>query len=264
MQTPEQIEFLKQLILDYNAGADNYGNIEGVWIDAGAGGGGVTIADYLMSNWTDKDGNEHKGLIDKEYSEEYVGKFPDAVNKLHLMAPSKWKSVMYEALIEMLHQDNIKFTSSYDSKGYIVTFDVDEELLKKEKKRITEQLKSEQHLEGDELAKAVKEELNKAETIKTKMVKLNWWEELSLKNIDALKEELVNLVRIKHQNAKDSFELTPEKQNILHDDRAYCACMAGYCISELRRKEIIGRPKQTSENLLAKLTSTMRASTLIH
>lgn len=263
MQTPEQIEFLKQLILDYNAGADNYGNIEGVWIDAGAGGGGVTIADYLMSNWTDKDGNEHKGLIDKEYSEEYVGKFPDAVNKLHLMAPSKWKSVMYEALIEMLHQDNIKFTSSYDSKGYIVTFDVDEELLKKEKKRITEQLKSEQHLEGDELAKAVKEELNKAETIKTKMVKLNWWEELSLKNIDALKEELVNLVRIKHQNAKDSFELTPEKQNILHDDRAYCACMAGYCISELRRKEIIGRPKQSNDELLSKLASSMRASSII-
>ena len=263
MQTPEQIEFLKQLILDYNAGADNYSNIEGVWIDAGAGGGGVTIADYLMPNWTDKKGNEYKGLIDKEYSEEYIGKFPESVDKLHLMSPSKWKSIMYEALIEMLHQDNLKFTASYDSKGYLVTFDVDEELLKKEKKRITDQLKTEQHLEGDELAKAVKEELNKAETIKTKMVKLNWWEELSLKNIDALKEELVNLVRIKHQNAKDSFELTPEKQNILHDDRAYCAAMAGYCISELRRKELTGKPKQSKKDVVDKLTASMRPSTLI-
>ena len=263
MQTPEQIEFLKQLILDYNAGADNYGNIVGVWIDAGAGGGGVTIADYLMPSWADKDGNEHKGLIDKEYSEEYTGKFPEAVNKLHLMSPSKWKSIMYEALIEMLHQDNLKFTASYDSKGYLVTFDVDEELLKKEKKRITDQLKSEQHLEGEELDKALKEELNKAETIKTKMVKLNWWEELALKNIDALKEELVNIVRIKHQNAKDSFELTPEKQNILNDDRAYCACMAGYCVSELRRKELTNKPKEPNDELLRKLTANMKGSSLI-
>lgn len=263
MQTPEQIEFLKQLILDYNAGADNYENIVGVWIDAGAGGGGVTIADYLMPSWTDKDGNEHKGLIDKEYSEEYAGKFPEAVNKLHLMSPSKWKSIMYEALIEMLHQDNLKFTASYDSKGYLVTFDVDEELLKKEKKRITDQLKSERHLEGEELDKALKEELNKAETIKTKMVKLNWWEELALKNIDALKEELVNIVRIKHQNAKDSFELTPEKQNILHDDRAYCVCMAGYCVSELRRKELTNKPKEPNDELLRKLTANMRGSSLI-
>lgn len=263
MQTPEQIEFLKQLILDYNAGADNYGNIEGVWIDAGAGGNGVTIADYLMPDWDDKDGNKHRGLIDKEYSEEYVGKFPDAVNKLHLMSPSKWKSIMYEALIEMLHQDNLKFTASYDNKGYIITFDVDDELLKKEKKRITDQLKSEQHLEGEELEKAIKEELNKAETIKTKMVKLNWWEELSLKNIDALKEELVNIVRIKHQNAKDSFELTPEKQNTLHDDRAYCASMAGYCISELRRKELTGKPKQSNDDLIKKLAGNMRGSSLI-
>lgn len=263
MQTPDQIEFLKKLILEYNAGADNYGNIEGIWIDAGAGGGGVTIADYLMPDWTDKDGNTHHGLIDKEYSEDYVGKFPDAVGKLHLMAPAKWKSIMYEAMIEMLHQDNIKFTASYDNKGYLITFDVDEELLKKEKKRISDKLKSEQHLEGEELSNAVKEELNKAETIKTKVAKLNWWEELSLKNIDALKEELVNLIRKKHQNAKDSFELTPEKANVLHDDRAYCACMAGFCISELRRKELTGKPKQSKDDVVKKLSSNMRPSSIL-
>ena len=71
-------------------------------------------------------------------------------------------------------------------------------------------------------------------------------------------------MRIKHQNAKDSFELTPEKANILHDDRAYCACMAGYCISELRRKELTGKPKQSNDELLAKLTSSMRASSILN
>lgn len=263
MQTPDQVEYLKQLILEYNAGADGYENIVGVWIDAGAGGGGVAIADYLMPDWTDSKGETHRGLIDKEFSEEYAGRFPNAVDKLHLMAPAKYKSVMYEAMIEMMNQDKIKFTATYDHKGYITTFDVDEDLLKKEKKRISDKLKNEQHLEGDELAEAVKEELAKANTIATKMVKLSWFEELALSNIDALKEELVNMARKKHDNGKDSFDLIPEKARRLHDDRAYCAAMSGYCLHELRRKEIVGRPRQSNDELLKKLTSSMRGSSLI-
>lgn len=263
MQTPDQVSYLKQLILDYNAGADNYENIVGVWIDAGSGGGGVAIADYLMPDWVDEKGESHRGLIDKEYSEDYVGRFPNAVNKLHLMAPSKYKSAMYEAMIEMMNQDKMKFTASYDHKGYITIFDIDEELLKKEKKRISERLRTEQHLEGDELAEALKEELSKANTIQTKMAKVSWYEELALSNIDALKEELVNMARKKHDNGRDSFDLIPEKAHSLNDDRAYCAAMAGWCLHELRRKEIIGKPKQSKDELLKKLTSGMRASTLL-
>lgn len=263
MQTPDQVKYLKQVILDYNAGADNYENIVGVYIDAGAGGGGVSIADYLMADWEDEKGDTHPGLIDKEYSEEYVGKFPRAVNKLHLMSPAKWKSIMFEALVEMVNQDKIKFTASYDHKGYITTFDVDEELLKKEKKRVSDRLKAEQNLEGEELTKAVKEELNKADTIKTKMVKLSWYEELALSNIDAMKEEIVNISRKRHDSGKDSFDLIPEKAHILNDDRAYCLSLLSYCLHELRRKEIVGRPKQSNNELLAKLTSSMRASFIL-
>lgn len=263
MQTPDQVKYLKQVILDYNAGADNYENIVGVYIDAGAGGGGVSIADYLMADWEDDKGNIHPGLIDKEFSEDYVGKFPNAVNKLHLMSPSKWKSQMFESMIEMVNQDKIKFTASYDHKGYITTFDVDEELLKKEKRRISEKLKAEQKLEGEELAEAVKEELKKADTIQTKMVKLSWYEELALSNIDAMKEELCNMARKKHDSGKDSFDLIPEKAHTLHDDRAYCASMLGFALHELRRKEIIGRPKQSNDELLRKLASSMRASSII-
>ena len=247
MQTPDQIKYLKQVILDYNAGADNYGNIVGVYIDAGAGGGGVSIGDYLMDDWVDDKGVTHPGLIDKEFSEEYVGKFPNAVNKLHLMSPSKWKSMMFETLIEMVNQDKVKFTASYDHKGYITIFDVDEEALKKEKRRIREKLKTEQKIEGEELEKAVKEELTKANTIQTKMVKLNWFEELALSNIDALKEELCNMARKKHDNGKDSFDLIPEKARILHDDRAYTLALLSYAVHELRRKEIIGKPKQSHD-----------------
>lgn len=263
MQTPEQIKYLKQVILDYNAGADNYENIVGVYIDAGAGGGGVSIGDYLMDDWVDDKGVTHPGLIDKEFSEEYVGKFPNAVNKLHLMSPSKWKSMMFETLIEMVNQDKIRFTASYDHKGYITTFDIDEEAFKKEKRRISEKLKSEQKLEGDELEKAIKEELAKANTIQTKMVKLNWYEELALTNIDALKEELVNMARKKHDNGKDSFDLIPEKARILHDDRAYTLALLSYAVHELRRKEIIGKPKQSHDELLKKITASMRGSSVL-
>ena len=220
MQTPEQIEYLKELILDYNQGGDeNYSNIVGIYIDAGSGGGGVNIADYLMDDWYDKDGHKHKGLIDKVYSEEYVKKFPNAVDKIHLMSPTQYKSEMYEAMIELVNQDKVSFTASYDSKGYLTVFDVDQEKLNKAKIELTEKLKK-KNLSDEELDEKLQEELEKIQNVKTHIEKLDWQEEVSLASIDALKEELVNMVRIKRESGKDSFELCAEKKNKLHDDRA--------------------------------------------
>ena len=142
MQTPDQVEYLKEVILDYNQGGDeNYSNILGIYIDAGSGGGGVNIADYLMEDWIGKDGKKHKGLIDREYSAEYVKKFPGAVDKIHLMSPTKHKSEMYEAMIEMINQNKVTFTAPYDGKGFLTVFDVDEEKLNKEKEKIAKKLK---------------------------------------------------------------------------------------------------------------------------
>ena len=73
------------------------------------------------------------------------------------------------------------------------------------------------------------------------MVKLDPYQEIALSNIDALKEEMVNIVRKERDSGKDSFDLTPEKQNKLHDDRFYCVCMAAYCLSEKRRENITSR-----------------------
>lgn len=220
MQTPDQVEYLRQMILDYNGGADNYDNILGIYIDAGSGGGGPIIADMLMQNWVDKTGVEHRGLIDTEYSEEYVKRFPDAVRgKLHMMNPSAYKSQMYEALIEMLNQDKISFTANYDHKGYLTVFDIDQKLIEEETKKITEKLKKEK-IVGKEFDERLKDELNKVQSVKTKTIKLDWRDEIALTNIDALKEELVNIVRKKRESGKDSFELTPEKANKMHDDRA--------------------------------------------
>lgn len=240
MQTPDQIKYLKELILAYNGDAPDYENIEAVMIDAGSGGGGVNIADYLMEDWEDDKGVKHRGLIDKEYSADYVSKYPNAVDKVKLMSPSQFKSMMCEALIEMMNMDLISFTSDYDHKGYLTIFETDEKELNKEKKRIEADLRK-QGVAEEMLEIKIQEELKNASCVKTKMVKLDPYQEIALSNIDALKEEMVNIVRKKRDSGKDSFDLIPEKQNKLHDDRFYCACLAAYCLSEKRRENIIKR-----------------------
>lgn len=255
MQTPDQIEYLKKVILDYNGGADGYGNIVGIYIDAGSGGSGVNIADYLMPDWTDEAGIIHRGLIDKEYSADYVKKFPNAVDKVHLMSPTGYKTEMYEAMIELMNQDKISFTVQYDHKGYLTIFDVDEKKLAKEKERISNELRK-QKVNEKEFETKLSEELGKIESVNTKTIKLDWQDEIALANMDALKEELVNMVRKKRESGKDSFELAPEKANKLHDDRAYTACMASYALMCERRKAITQkkRPKTDSKSLLSKLS----------
>lgn len=261
MQTPDQIKYLKKIILDYNGGADAYGNIVGVYIDAGSGGGGVNIADYLMEDWVDEAGITHRGLIDKEYSAEYVKKFPNAVDKVKLMSPSAFKSEMYEAMIELMNQDKISFTAPYDNKGFLTIFDTDEEKLNKAKKEIAEKLKKKK-LSKEEFDKKFEEELNQIQSVNTKIVKLDWQDEIALANIDALKEELVNMVRKKRDSGKDSFELTPEKANKLHDDRAYTCCMASYALMQERRKSITQkkRKQETDYNSIFKIRAPKKVT----
>lgn len=253
MQTPDQIKYLKELILAYNGDAPDYENIEAIMIDAGSGGGGVNIADYLMEDWTDDRGITHRGLIDKEYSADYVSKYPNAVDKVRLMSPTQYKSMMCEALIELMNLDAISFTTDYDNKGYLTIFETDEKELNKEKKKIENELRA-QHVSDEELPLKVQEKLKDASCIKTKIVKLDPYQEIALSNIDALKEEMVNIVRKKRDSGKDSFDLIPEKQNKLHDDRFYCACLCAHCLSEKRRENITKRKRPNSADILSKLT----------
>ena len=223
MQTPDQVDYLRQLVLDYNGDAPEYANIEAVLIDAGSGGAGKVIADMLMQDWTDSKGKVHLGLIDKELDQQlgtgYSKKYPNAVDKVKLMEPSKYKSIMYEAAIEMTNSDLISFTSDYDNKGYLTLFQTDDAETAKIKKSIEDRLHKEKVSE-EEFSFRLKEELKKSAVVKTKIVKLDPYQEIALANIDALKEELVNMRRIKRDSGKDSFELIPEKAGKLHDDRA--------------------------------------------
>lgn len=254
MRTPEQVKKLKQLILDYNGdGVDDYTNISNIFIDAGSGGAGVNIADYLMEDWYEE-GHEgeqkylHRGLIDKEQSSDYVKKFPNAVDKIKLLPPTMYKSIIYEAAIEMMRLDLIDFTAEYDNKGYLTMLDIDEKEMAKAKKDLIAKYKDKSMSKG-ELDRLVEEELQERNLASTKIYKLSPDEELGLVQIDSLKEEMVNMVRKKRESGKDGFELSTEKQNKLHDDRSYCFSMLCYGLSELRREHIKNKKRPKKENI---------------
>lgn len=255
MQTPDQVDYLRQLILDYNGDAFEYDNIEAVMIDAGSGGAGKVIADMLMQDWTDSKGKTHHGIIDKELDRQlgtgYSKKYPNAVDKVRLIEPAKYKSIMYESAIEMTNNNLISFTADYDNKGYLTLFLEDDKETAKVKKSIEERLKKD-NVSEDEFNFRLKEELRKSSVVKTKVVKLDPYQEIALANIDALKEELVNMRRIKRESGKDSFELIPEKVGKLHDDRAYTYVLASYYLSEKRMSKI--RDKKRSDNNSNKLS----------
>lgn len=54
------------------------------------------------------------------------------------------------------------------------------------------------------------------------------------------------MVRKERENGKDGFELTPEKANSLHDDRAYTCSLASYALSLIRRQDQIANRKSRS------------------
>lgn len=57
------------------------------------------------------------------------------------------------------------------------------------------------------------------------------------------------MVRKKRDSGKDSFELTPEKANKLHDDRSYCMALCAWFLSEKRLENIRSRKSLTPDEL---------------
>ncbi|WP_440118443.1 terminase [Paenibacillus sp. QZ-Y1] len=203
IKTPDQIKHFKQLLLDYNGTeAADYENVMQVLIDSGAGGSGVSSwADGLLDDWVDSSGRKHKGLIDAKHDEYaiHASKYPNASNILTLVSPQKFKRDMFEALIEMMSLDLITFTESYDGKGSLYFVEEDG-----------------QHKEH----------------------KLSLDEEVALKNVDIAKEELVSIYAFKSTNNNVRYDLPPEKQNKIGDDRAYTIAMLAWYLRNLRRESI--------------------------
>ena len=102
------------------------------------------------------------------------------------MPPAAFKSEMYEAMIELINQDKVSFTAPYDNKGYLTVFDIEEEKLSQAREKITKELKKEK-LNEKEFESRLNDELGKIQSVNTKMVKLDWQDEIALANMDALR-----------------------------------------------------------------------------
>lgn len=244
MTTPNQIKELKKLLLAYNGeNVADYENILGLYIDGGAGGAGVNVSDFLWEDWEDETGNVHRGLIDKEYSPEEVKLYPNAItDKMRLLQPTKYKVEMFRALIEMMDMNLIEWPNEYDNRGYImVMYDLDTKT----------GTKTPRYLEPTD--KEVKDLKKKGIEIIREQYNLDADEEVALKQIDAMKTELVNIYRFKQSSGNDRFDLAPDKANKLHDDRAYVCAMAAYLLQQLRREHLVTRKKPNAIDIINKL-----------
>lgn len=233
INTPNQIKILKKIITDYIPENDvTYDSLISILVDAGSGGAGVPITDFLCEDWTDEKGIKRRGLIDPEFNEGDDKKFPNAVkDKLHLISPKKYKAELFESLIKMIDSNFIDFTEAYLNKGSMgLIYETDgKNYLKQRKNYPTED-------EQKELDK-------KHIVVDTQTYHLSKEEELVLKQIDSAKTELVNIYRFKQSSGVDRFDLAPEKANILNDDRAYVIALLGWQLAQLRRSHIVNKKK---------------------
>jgi hypothetical protein len=237
INTPNQIKELKNIILAYNGEhVADYENIISVLVDAGSGGAGVPITDFLCEDWEDDRGVMHRGLIDPEFNENDRSKFPNAIsNKLKLVPPAKYKTELFEAFIKMMELNLIEFTEEYMNKGYVnLIYEIDQ--TGKRTQRYTYPSEEEE----EKLSK-------KGITVECHPVSINRDEEVALKQIDAMKTEILNIYRFKQSNGKDRFDLAPEKANKLHDDRAYVLALLSWQLMLLRREPIINKKKDIGD-----------------
>ena len=123
--------------------------------------------------------------------------------------PTKYKTIMYSQLCEMIDQDLISFTAEYDYHGSLTML-----------------------------------EENNGEVVENNY-KLTFEEELGLKQLDAMKEELTHMYKYKSSNGNIRYDLAPGFENILHDDRSYCMALMGSALFELRSKDMVRQKKRT-------------------
>ena len=113
-------------------------------------------------------------------------------------------------MIKMIEGGYVTFPENYDGKGYLSLLDVDQKVLSATRKKLEDKY-SKMELSVEEFEEKVAEEMEKLDIGKIKMYKLSPDEEAALGQIDLLKEEVVNAVRVKRESGKDQFKISPEK-----------------------------------------------------
>lgn len=237
MNSPNQIKELKKIILAYNGEqVADYENIVGILVDSGSGGAGVPLTDWLCEDWEDENGVKHRGLIDPEYNEGDGSKYPNAVkDKLHLISPAKYKTDLFESFIKMMELNLIEFTEEYLNKGYInLIYEIDSKGNRIQRYTYP----------SEEEEKALKKN---GITVECRPVKLDPDEEIALKQIDLMKNEMLNIYRFKQSTGRDRFDLAPSKAGQMHDDKAYVLGLLSYQLMLLRREHIINKRKDIGD-----------------
>ena len=127
-----------------------------------------------------------------------------------LVSPKKYKTLMFDALKDMMDKDLITFPNKYEGQGYI---------------RVE--------------AKTGKKVNNgKEDEVELKKVSLDFDEELTLRQLDLMKSEICAFWRYDNaDNTSHRYGLAKDKENTMHDDRAYVLAMCGWYLSQLRNGE---------------------------
>jgi hypothetical protein len=229
IQKPDQLEILKQMIIDYNGPGLEYENIKRVIIDAGAGGGGFDLSQYLLPGWEDSYRKKHIGIIDlnDKYCLEMQDRFPEAKDILTLANFTKDKVKMYEAASDALNQGLIIFPKNANGQNEMEF-----------------------------------EETNEDGEIVFRNEKLSGENLRAITEIEMLKYELMAMQKMKNtQTNKISFDLIPSKKNEgLHDDRADCMAMLCNFLMELRATDKMNAYKKEKKDYSALLTQKKKIS----
>lgn len=214
LDSNRQLKEIRKYLALYNGPYNDYVNIDSLMIDQGAGGGGVsTYADGLLNNWTGDDGRYHRGLIDANHDiyAGYTELYPNAIDKLRLISPRKYRTQMVDEMIELMNLGVIKFP--YEFKQEIIS-------ISKSEKNLEEEIIEKYELSEDEI--------------------------IALANIDLMKTETTSIYKYENQDkTSKTYALAKDKESSMHDDRFYVLIMLAHRLYELRRGQVItsARPK---------------------
>lgn len=226
LDSNRQLKEIRRYLALYNGQHNDYQNIDSLLIDQGAGGGGVsTYADGLLNDWVGDDGRNHRGLIDASHDiyTDYKRIYPNAIDKLRLISPRKYRTQMVDEFIELMDLGVIKFPYEYKN-DFISVAKMNEDS--------GQEVIDTYELTDDEIA--------------------------SLANIDLMKVETTSIY--KYENAEKTtktYALAKDKESTLHDDRFYVLIMLAHRLYELRRGQTVQTKPQTKANV-STLTSLAR------
>lgn len=228
LDSNRQVALLRQYLKRYNGDNPDYEYIDQLIVDAGSGGGGLsTYADRLLEDWVDEDGRKHFGLIDKTHDvySGYSKLYRNAVDKIRLINPTKYRTQMVEEFIELINLGVIRFPFEYNGQDFV---------------RIPKE---------PEKKKGVKYEEEEFETYY-----LSQEERLSYTQIDLMKQEITSIYKTSNpENTSTRYALAKEKENKMHDDRFYTIILCAHRLYELRRSSTMRVRKTGNKDISALL-----------